>query len=172
MLDLSKMLLDGLILSTLASAFIVITLRLNPRIWLQDYPEDIQARVPPKTEQEKRFSLILGIPFLLLLVAGPLISTLALEARHPESATFFPLAVNAFGVAFVFNVVDWLILDWLMFCTLTPRFIVIPGTEGADGYKDYSYHFRGFLIGTVFSAVVGLIIGAGVWFVYIPVGTF
>ena len=29
---------------------------------------------------------------------------------------------------------------------------VIPGSEGHPAYKDYFFHFRGFLIGTVFSA--------------------
>ena len=140
-------------------------MRLKPRIWLRDYPEDVQARVPPKTEQEKRLSLILGIPFLLLLVAVPLVSTLMLKAHHPESATLLALAANAFGVAFIFNVVDWLILDWLMFCTITPRFVVIPGSEGAAGYKDYGYHFRGFLIGTIFSVTSGLIVGLLVWLI-------
>jgi hypothetical protein len=165
MIDISRMVLDSLILSALASAFIIITMRLNPRIWLQDYPEDMQALVHPKNEREKRLSLIIGIPFLLLLIAVLLISTLALEARHPENAPFLALAANAFGVAFVFNMVDWLILDWLMFCTVTPRFIVIPGSEGAAGYKNYGYHFRGFLIGTVFSLVVGLIVGGVVWLI-------
>jgi hypothetical protein len=165
MLNLSRTIVDGLILSALASAFILITLRLNPRIWLQDYPEYVQAQVPPKTEREKRRSLLMGIPFLLLLAAVPLISTLMLEASHPQTATFFALAANAFGVAFVFNVVDWLILDWLVFCTITPEFIVIPGSEVADYHADYGYHFRGFLIGTVFSAVAGLVIGGVVWLI-------
>ena len=163
-MDVSRTILDGLILSVLASIFIVITMRLKPRIWLQDYPDDIQALVPPKTEEEKRVSLVLGIPFLILLFAVPFVSTLALKSRHQGDVSFLLLAANAFGVAFVFNVVDWLVLDWLMFCTLTPRFVVIPGTEGAEGYKNYWFHFRGFLIGTVFSAVAGLVIGAMVSF--------
>jgi hypothetical protein len=60
----------------------------------------------------------------------------------------------------VFNIVDWLLLDWLMFCTLTPRFLVIPGTEGMSAYKDYGFHFRGFLKGCVFSVLAGLVIAA------------
>ena len=159
-MNVFRTILDGLILSAIATVFILITMRLKPRIWLQDYPDDIQALVPPKTEEEKRLSLVLGTPFLILLFAVPFISTLALKSRHQGDVSFFPLTANAFGVAFVFNVIDWLVLDWLMFCTITPRFVVIPGTEGAAGYKDYWFHFRGFLIGTVFSAVVGLVIGA------------
>jgi hypothetical protein len=68
------------------------------------------------------------------------------------------------GIVFVFNVVDWLILDWFMFCTLTPRLVVIPGSEGLAAYKDYGFHFRGFLHGTVYSILGGLVI-AGIVFI-------
>jgi hypothetical protein len=155
-----KIILDGLILSLFASVFIVISMRLNPRIWLHDYPPDIQAQVASKTRKEKRLSLLLSIPFLILLAAIPLISTLSLKRQYQGEISFFSLAIHAFGVAFVFNVVDWLILDWLMFCTITPRFVVIPGSEEAAGYKNYGFHFRGFLKGIVFSVVAGLIIAA------------
>lgn len=98
--------LDGLILSVVASVFIFATLRLNPRIWLQDYPRDVQARVPPKTEKERRLSLVLGIPFLILLAAVSLISTLALKSQHQGEIPFSSLVLHAFGVVFVFNVID------------------------------------------------------------------
>ena len=159
-MNLPRFLGDGLVLSIIASLFIWITLRLNPRIWLQDYPKDIQARVPPKTAKEKRLSLILGIPFLILLAAAPFISTLILKYRGDGDTSFLLLWANAFGVAFTFNVIDWLVLDWLMFCTISPRFIVIPGTEGMAGYKDYFFHFRGFLVGSVLSVVAGLAIAS------------
>lgn len=163
MIEITRILTDGAVLSVLASVFIAVTMRLNPRIWLQDYPPDVQARVPPKTEKERRQSLLLGVPFLLLLVAGPVVSTLAWENRMGGEIGFFSLALHAFGVVFVFNLVDLLVLDWLVFCALTPDFVVIPGSEGAEGYQDYGFHFRGFLIGTALSAVTGLIVGAVVW---------
>ena len=160
MVSISKIVLDGLVLAVIASIFIAITLRLNPRLWLQDYPQDIQAQVPPKTKEEKRLSLVVGIPFLILLAVISLISTLTLRIQYGGEISFFSLVIHAFGVLLVFNAVDWLVLDWLMFCAITPGFVVIPGSEGAEGYKDYGFHFRGFLKGTVFSAVAGLIIGA------------
>jgi hypothetical protein len=165
MLDITRLVVDGAILSVLASLFIVVTLRLNPRIWLQDYPQDVQAQVPPKTPQEKRLSLLLGVPFLLLLAAVPLVSCLNLENQAQEPVSFWTLFVNAFGVVFIFNLVDWLLLDWLMFCTITPSFVVIPGTAGMAGYKDYFFHLRGFLIGSVLSTTSGLVIAALVKFV-------
>ena len=158
MFNITRTIIDGLILSGITSVFIIVSLMINPRIWLQDYPEDIQSKVPPKSDSEKRLSLIIGIPFLIILCVGSFFSTLVLKFRNPE-ASFLDLSLNAFGIVLIFNVVDWLLLDWLMFCTLTPRFVVIPGSEGMAGYKDYLFHFRGFLKGTVFCVISGLVIG-------------
>jgi hypothetical protein len=156
--DLTKTFVDGIILSILASLFIMLTLLINPRVWLHDYPKDVQAKAPPKTPEEKKLSLWMGIPFMLLLFGGPLVSTINMKFFVGESISFFGLFLHAFGVVWIFNIVDWLILDWVIFCTLTPKFLVIPGTEGMAGYKDYFMHFRGFLIGTIFSAIAGLIV--------------
>ena len=88
MFSIRKVVLDGAILSPIASLLLVVSLRLNPRIWLQDYPEDIQNKVLPKTEQEKRLSLVFGIPFLVLLAAVPFISTLALKRQGGGDVSF------------------------------------------------------------------------------------
>jgi hypothetical protein len=157
-MNISRTLFDGGILAIAASLGVMIALRLNPRIWLQDYPEDIQAKAPPKTAREKQLSLLVGIPLFALMIAVPFVSTLWLKQRSGDPVSFLSLLANAFGVVFVFNVVDWLMLDWLIFCTITPKFVVIPGTEGMAGYKDYWFHFRGFLVGTALSAVAGLVI--------------
>jgi len=164
MINISKILLDGALLSILSSILIIAILWINPRLFLQDYPDEIQAVVPPKTDLEKRQSLIGGIPFLLLLFAVPFISTLILKRQSVEMISFFSLFLNAFGVTFLFNLVDLLVLDWLLFCFITPGFLVIPGTEGMGEYKDYGYHFRAFLIGTVLSIAAGLVIAGIVVF--------
>jgi len=154
-LTMPRIMVHGGILSLVASAFIAITMWVNPRIWLQDYPRAIQDLVPPKNAEEKALSRILGVPFLILLLAIPLASTLLLKVQSGGVVSYLRLMTNGVGVLFIFNLVDWLILDWLVFCTWTPQFVVIPSTDGAAGYKDYAFHFRGFLIGTAFSAVVG-----------------
>lgn len=164
MLSTYKLLADGLTLSIFASIVIGVTLWINPRIWLQDYPKDIQALVPPKTPREKQLANLIGIPFLMLMVGFPFISTWALKQANHLNVSFPMLFLNAFGVIWIFNLWDLLILDWLIVCTFTPKFAIIPGTEGAAGYKDYAFHFRGFLIGTVLSTVAGLIVAGIVLF--------
>jgi len=81
MMNIGRTALDGAILSVMASLVLVAALRFNPRLFLQDYPEDIQKQVPPKTDKEKRQSLVVGIPFLILVVAVPFISGRSSLAR-------------------------------------------------------------------------------------------
>ncbi len=165
MYNFGKAILDGLLLSIIASFLIIISLYINPRTWLQDYPKDIQAKVPPKTSFERRLSLLMGIPFILVLIIVPFFSTLTLKQQTGVSSSFITLFINAFGVVFIFNLVDWLLLDWLMFCTITPKFLIIPGTEGMAGYKNYGFHFRGFIIGTVLSIGAALIFASVVFLI-------
>lgn len=110
--------------------------------------------MPPQTPGEKRQTLYWGLPFWLCLFFFPVAAALTAKAAQLSAWEIF---ASAAGVLFLFNLVDWLILDWLIICTITPRFVVLPGTEGMAGYKIYAMHFKGFLIGTVLSALVGLL---------------
>ena len=164
MWNIGRTLLEGAILSVIASILLMAILRFNPRLFLQDYPEEIQNQVAPKTEKERRQSLIVGIPFLIVVVAVPFLSTLTLKHQSGEGVSFLHLFLNAFGIVFIFNLVDLLLLDWLMFCTITPEFVVIPGTEGLEAYEDYGYHLRASIMGTILSIVAGLVIAGIVAF--------
>ena len=154
---LATILVYGVPGSLVLSALILAMLWHNPRLLLQDYPKDVRAAVPPKTLTEKRLSSYWAAVFLLLLIALLVLAALSAKAAHQSFPGVF---LSAFGVSFLFNLVDWLILDWLIVCTITPRFVVIPGTEGMAGYKNYAMHFKGFLVGTGVSVVMGVLIAA------------
>lgn len=155
MTTISIILLYGLLASLIGSAIIFAMSWVNPRLMLRSYPKDVQAAVPPQTAAEKRQTLSWGILFWLSLLGFPVAAALAAKAAH---GSLFETFLSAAGVVFLFNLVDWLILDWLIVCTITPRFMVLPGTEGMAGYKNYRMHFRGFLIGTVLAVLLGLLI--------------
>ena len=77
-------------------------------------------------------------------------SALLLADATLESRSFWELFGYAFGVLFIFNLADLLILDWLIVRWFEPwwmEHIVIP--------KQYFHHFRGFLVGTVGVAIEG-----------------
>jgi hypothetical protein len=158
-MDLYHIIKYGLILSLIASSIIFISLYVNPRMWLQDYPKDIQQRVEPKTKEEKRQSLFWAVPLILALFIIPFLSAWTLRN---EVHSFLSLFLTAFGVAMFFNLFDLLVIDYLICCVWTPKFLILPGTEGMTGYKDYGHHFKGFIVGTILSVFVGLLIALAV----------
>src|SRR3954468_11886275 len=122
-LVLRRILVDGALLSVAGSTIIFLSLRVNPRLWLQDFPKDIQDAVAPKTAAERRLSLLFGSPFLAVLV-------------------------------------DLVLIDWVVVCGITPAFVVVPGTEGLPGYRNFRHHARGCLVGTAGSAAMAAIVAA------------
>ena len=130
-------------------------MRFNPRLFLQHFPREIREIVPPKSEGERRTSVLFG-----LLIGVPFISVLFWRTATLGSHSFRELFAYAFGVLFIFNLVDLLILDWLIVCWLAPRWVTLPGTEHIAVPKQYLHHFKGFLVGTVGLALAGLAIAA------------
>ncbi|GAG17037.1 unnamed protein product, partial [marine sediment metagenome] len=85
-----------------------------------------------------------------------LYSNARLRQRSGGQLSFLAAFANSALILFFFAVWDLLILDWLIFVTIRPDFIVIPGTEGLAGYKHYFFHFKvGFLSLTQWVSVIG-----------------
>jgi hypothetical protein len=159
----TSILTGGALLSVLLLLwlFAVFSFRVNPRVFLQDYPKDIRDKAAPRTVAEKRLSRLIKMPLLIFVIGVPLISSWAWKRYDPEHAMFVALFLNAFGVVITFNVFG-LLLDFVL-VWLSPKFVVIPGTEGMAGSKDYSHHFRGFLVGTMASVVISSLVAAVVF---------
>ena len=152
---------DGALLSVVASTYLLLLLRFNPRIFLGHYPKEIREIVPPKSKKERRLSLLLG-----LLIGAPSASALLWRAATLGSHAFWDLFAYAFGVLFIFNLVDLVILDWLIVCWWEPRWLILEGTEHIVIPKQYLHHFKGFLVGTAGLAIACLAIAAlsSYWF--------
>ena len=158
LININHIIAYGTVLSLIGSGIILVSLYVNPRLWLQDYPRKIQQKAQPKTREEKRQSLYWGVPFLVVLFTIPFLSAWTLRHQHPASASFLNLFLTAFGVGLFFNIVDLVIIDCLIFCLWTPGFLIIPGTGGMDAYRDFGHHFKGFLVGIMVSIVASLLI--------------
>ena len=158
-LDLPILLRDGVILAILESAWIIAALRYNPRLFLQYYPKEIREAAPPLRPYERMTGRVIGLPFLVLLMAVPIYSTVTFAQRHAD-ADFLACTVHGFGVSMIFNTVDLLVLDLLWLGTLRPNWAMIPGTEHVRVHFNYGHHFRGFAVGTMLSLIVGGIAAA------------
>jgi hypothetical protein len=150
----------GVILSAVLFSLILVVVRINPEIMLNDYPPDIRAKYGPMSERAKRQRIPVAIVTLVLLVAIVARSFQELRAITGGDIPFQAAFLHSLVMFSVFNVLDWLLLDWLIVVTLRPRFMVLPGTEGLAGYSDYWFHFRGFLIGCVIVFFASLLVGA------------
>lgn len=145
MLDFNKILIDGGILTAAFTMLVLIAGMFMPRSFLnkEDVPADILAAVPPKTEAEKRKSLLVIIPLFIILIGGSLYSTYTFG--RASGAGFLALYLHALSIILMIATFDLVFIDWLILNTITPKWAVYPGTEGFAGYKNYGFHGRAHL---------------------------
>lgn len=155
-MDIFQAIKDGVIWSLLWAAVIALTIWKAPQQLVHDYPKEIQAvvQLPPV---DKKLSRLVIVPALMLLV-GYLFYSVITTYGVAEVALWIPM-LHVFVMCIVWNTIDLLIMDWLIFCTIQPKFMILPGSEGHPAYKDYYFHFRGFLIGCAYSAIGGIVFG-------------
>ena len=109
------------LLSVVASTCLLLLLRFNPRIFLGHYPKEIRKIVPPRSKKERWMSIL-----FVLLIGVPFTSALLWRTATLGTHSFWELFAYAFGVRFIFNLVDLLILDWLIVCRFKLRWVVPP----------------------------------------------
>jgi hypothetical protein len=153
---ISHALIYGVILSGVLFTLILGLVRINPEIMLKDYPPDIQAKYGPMSERSKRQRLPVAVFFIAVLLGIVTLSFQSVGINPEGDIPFFAAFIHLFVMFSVFNLLDWLVLDWLIVVTIRPSFIILPGTEGLAGYEDYGFHFRGFLIGMVITLLTSL----------------
>jgi hypothetical protein len=137
----------------------LVLVRLNAEIMLKDYPPDIRAKHGPMSQRSKRQRLPVGIIFIALILGIVTWSLRGVGINAGGDITFVAAFIHLLVMFSVFNLLDLLVLDWLIMIKIRPGFIILPGTEGLAGYGDYGFHFRGFLIGIVISLLVSLLAG-------------
>lgn len=158
---ITRILIEGIIYSLVLGAIITISQLFNARLWINDYPKAIQQRVSKRTKKENRMKLLVGIPFILIMFGYPICSTVVFKKSLGSEYNFWYGFINTLAIGNVFNLFDLLILDWLIFCYINPKYLIFEGTRGMKEYKDYNFHFRGavkgFIMSLIFSTIVSII---------------
>jgi hypothetical protein len=149
----------GLVLSLILTVLVVVSGFIALDMFVGDYPPDVKQRYGPMSPRAARLRPYVAALLFTAVLVIPMLGLFALQADL-EYVPFLPALVFSIINLLVFNLFDLIILDWLLFCTIQPRAMVLPGTEGMAGYRDYRFHFIGFLKGLGFSAVGGLLIAA------------
>ena len=152
-------LVDGLVLSLILTILTVIAGAIALDMFVDDYPPDIKQKYGPMSARAARLRPFIATVLFITLLIIPIIGLFALRSQA-ASIPFWPALAFAGIALLTFNIFDLVILDWLFFCTIQPRSMVLPGTEGMAAYRDYRFHFVGFLKGLGFSVVASLLIAA------------
>lgn len=163
---LQHSLLYGAILTFLLLALFGFGAYLNPEVMLRGYPPDIKARYGAIRPATKRQRIWLSIAALIVLLGVTLLAMVRMPQVTGSEPTFWTATFSVLIMLLLFNLVDLLVLDWLLFNTIQPKFIVLPGTAGMAGYRDYGSHFKKFLHGMLLLMIISPIIAGIALVVY------
>ena len=137
----------------------------NPRVWgYSDYPDEIKAKIPPQTKEERRKAILWAIPMMVFAIGFPIYSTLLLKSNLGNDTSFWLLFLNALLMVFLAYLIDLVVLDWLIIEKITPDFVIIEGTEPED-YKDFSHHYRAQLLTAPFLLLIVAAISAVIYII-------
>lgn len=92
-----------------------------------------------------------------------------IRAYSGLEAGYLTLYLHYFIIIFSWNIFDLFIMDWLIFCSITPKFLVLPGTSGNPAYKNYKFHINGSIGKGLIYAIVFSSIIAGITFILLKI---
>ncbi|MBO3673879.1 hypothetical protein [Streptomyces sp. NEAU-YJ-81] len=132
----------ALVLVVLFAGVIVGGLLVARDALVDDYPPTIRERHGPQGARGKRAAGVMGALNAVIFVAVPIVGMVDLHGRADGGLGFWRAFVFGALVWLALVLFDLVILDWWLFCTVQPRFMVLPGTEGMAEYRDYGFHWR------------------------------
>lgn len=146
--------------SAVAAAVLLAVLAYAPYGFLHDFPDDIREAAAPPTPAQRRAGIVGGAVFMLTLLAALATPPITWGLAHPDTSWWSLSAMAVVGLA-VFALVDLVIIDWLVICSLRPRVLLLTGTGHCAGWSDYGFHLRETLrpralaLFPLFGAVIG-----------------
>ena len=147
----------GTVFGVVFSVAMLIIGRINAEMILNDYPPDIRAKYGAMSEATRKQANLMTLPLLATL--GLVVALGLGQLREISGAlTFIETLIVSTVIFQMWNLLDLVLLDWFLLMTLKPKFMILSGTEGMAGYRDYGFHFKKFLNGIVFTFILALVV--------------
>ena len=157
-LSWKRILLDGSIMNSTVGSLVFSSYLINIEMWVQDYPPDIKEAFGPQSKKAQTQGAIVAVLLIGILLIGIILSNRKLRQDNGGILTFKEAFYHGYALLLFFWLFDLTIIDWLFFATLTPQFMVLPGTEGMAGYSNYSFHLTTALPSLLYLAIPALIV--------------
>jgi len=151
-------LIYGVLLSAVLSGLILWSLWFNPEMWLHDAPRAVQEKYGPISAKSKRQRTLFVIPFFLVVIALPWLALQQLPQVTGQPYTFQTVFITLLVMFMTFNVVDLLLIDWLIVETWRPGFLRHSRLGQLMEGHDYWFHFVGFCKGSLGLSLVSLLV--------------
>lgn len=145
----NQVLIHGFVYSGGFAIIILISVLINPRIWLQDFPEKLKHIVPPKSPKEIKQTFITGFLFALFIVGFPLYSLSVLMREAAEVLSFSTLFLHSISIMLICNFLYWVFFDILIFNLIISRIRTIPGLKKQFQFKGWRRQMFGMAVGVI-----------------------
>lgn len=154
------LIIEFLILFIIFTLMVIPAVLKNPLSMVHDYPTDIYQKAIElglvKESQNRKSKKFLVKRVIALVVIGIIFGFVVFRFNGADN--FLKGAGITYLLWTAANWYDCLVIDWLWFCH--SKRVIIPGTEGMRGYKDYLFHVKGSLKGMLLGIPAALVAGA------------
>lgn len=137
---------------------VLLSLAYNPRLWIQDFPDEMQADMEPLSRGEQIVRLLVAVLLLAVVVGIPLLSVLSVQSSR-GAQTFFEAFLHIWAIFMIVNLVDLVIIDWVIGIWWQPGFLSTPEIESLRHHNTYRFHLVEHLKGTVMLTALALGLG-------------
>jgi hypothetical protein len=158
-MEWSQLAIDGTLYTLALTVVVIGSLLYNKRLWIQDYPKEIQALQPPLTPREKRERILMAGVLLVVMIGGLLLSNARLKAANGGSLSFLSAYLNTLALFNLFNLFDAVVIDWLLATVMKVPFMLLPGSETRMHlYRDWNMHITNYLKGVIGGFIIALVV--------------
>lgn len=151
----------GGLLSVLLSSMVMISIWINPEMWLHDAPKEVQEKHGPMSAKARRQRAMFVVPFFAVVIGVPWWALDQLPNVTGQPYTFGTVFTTLIVMFMLFNLVDLVIIDWLIVELWRPSFLRRGRLGELMTKRYYLFHFIGFCKGSVGLTLVSLLV-AGV----------
>ncbi len=144
----------GLFYSAGFTIIILVSVLVNPRIWMQDFPDDLKSSIPPKSVREIRQTFITGFLFAVFIIGFPLYSIAEKVNEINIELSFSTLFLHSFSVMVICNIFYWILLDQIIFGLVISRLRTIPEIKKKFKFPGWKRQVFGLFIGFLMCGVI------------------
>jgi hypothetical protein len=146
----------GLLFSAAFTALLVVGSLVARDFAVHSLPPAIRDRYGAKSRGGRQVTVVVAALIAVLVVGVVTAGMMQVRAVTGELGFGTAFATAAI-IMHTFNLIDLLVLDWLVLVLWLPRRAVLPGTEGMPEYRDLRFHFDGFVKGLGICTVIALL---------------